>query len=145
MLCEEVTVGRSITINCIGLGPEELIEGKIRQRVYQVMNRVEIVQEIEKAYKQGNYIVSWYAQTKTGKRVLGGSWDVPTNEIKLPKLVTCPVCQGEGNWSLGKGLKHFCVICNGSGLCKKGNEKKWQSWQIESMKKEYSDYQRSSK
>lgn len=136
-------MGRSQTINCIGHGPDELVDGKIKQRIYYAMNRIEVSQEIEKARKNGNYIVGWYSQTKTGQKVLGISgWDyeISTNEIKLPKLITCPICHGKGSWSLGTGLKHGCVVCNSSGICKKGNEKHWQDWQLDWMKQEYQQH-----
>lgn len=120
-------MGRSQTIHCIGYGPA--IDGK--QRIYYAMNRVEIKQEIHKAQKAGEKIVSWYAQTLTGYRILGNYSPVLTEKIPLPRLETCPICEGEGR----NGL-YFCVVCNGSGICKRGNEKKWQAWQIAWMKEE---------
>ena len=136
-------MGRSQTINCIGVGPDELIEGKMRHKLYYAMNRIEIAQEIAKARKRGDYIVSWYSQTKTGNRVLGldpWEYDILTDQINLPKLITCPICHGEGSWSLGGNLQHSCVVCNGSGICKKGNENKWQAWQIDEMKQKYTKH-----
>ncbi len=127
-------MGRSYTYHCIGQGPIERIDDKsYRRREYYAMNRVEIAQETEKARKRGESIVEWWAQTGTGCRVLGDdaaqSWPVLAGDIKLPKLVACPVCRGSGE----KG----CPVCNRSGVCKKGNEKRWLPWQIERMKEEY--------
>lgn len=123
-------MGRSFTYHVIGEGP--LIDGK--KRIYAAMNRLEIKQELEKARKEGDSILTWYAQTRTGCRVLGNenamSWPIKTEHIPLPKTVTCPICEGEGH-----NGKYFCVICNGSGICKPGNEKKWLPWQLEEMKK----------
>ena len=132
----------SYTYHCVGQGPIERIDNKTyRRREYYAMNRVEIVQEAEKARKRGESIIEWWAQTRTGCRVLGDdtaqSWPVPAGRINLPKLVVCPVCQGEGGSQIVSGIRNICVVCNGSGICKKGNEKRWLPWQIERMKEEY--------
>lgn len=137
-------MGRSITIHCIGHGPIEHIDDKnYRRREYHAMNRIDIKQQIEKARRRGQIIVDWYAQTKTGCNILGSDsalygWPVFTNDIKLPATVTCPVCQGEGYRMKNPDfMSPFCVVCNGSGICKRGYEKGWQDWQLERMRAEF--------
>jgi len=132
-------MGRSITVHCIGYG---------KKNFYTAMNRVEIAQQIEKAKRDGDEIEYWIAQTKTGKRIL----DIKpedlgvklTKDLKLPKLVTCPVCNGDGVLNMKHNGKyrvvHRCPVCNGSGICKRGNERKWDEWQIEKMRKEHKEY-----
>ncbi len=136
-------MGRSITINCIGRGPVEPIDdSSYRRREYHAMNRLEIKQEIEKAHRRGEAIIEWYAQTKTGCRVLGDDqaqyWPVLTSNLNLPATVTCPICHGDGYRMKEKDfMSPFCVVCNGSGICKKGHEKGWQDWQLERMRAEF--------
>ena len=101
------------------------------------MNKVEIAQAREKARKDGLQIEYWYAQTQVGVKILGGHQDMTIDvyrkvldgEVKAPKLVTCPICEGEGH----NGQYH-CPVCDGTGICKKGNERRWQDWQIADMK-----------
>ena len=119
-------MGRSMTIHCIGYGP------KINQRarMYYAMNRREIAQEMEKARQEGEPIKSWTAQTRTGMRILGDpvcqDWPVFIRDLpKLPKMVTCPVCNKKG-----------CCVCNYSGITTPGYWEKWMPWQLEEMKKE---------
>jgi len=118
-------MGKSVTIHCIGRGADGLR--------YYAMNKVEIAQELHKAAKEGRQITSWYAQTKIGCRILGDEFavhfPVPTTSLSLLKLVTCPVCTGQGC-----NGRYRCPVCAGSGICKLGNERKWQTWQIEDMK-----------
>lgn len=136
-------MGRSITIHCIGQGPIERIdETSYRRREYHAMNRTQIKQEIEKARRRGQTITEWYAQTKTGCKILGDAqathWPVLTSNLILPATVICPVCHGEGyRMKSSDFMSPFCVVCNGSGICKKDHEKRWQPWQIERMKSEF--------
>ena len=132
-------MGRSITIHCIGHAPEycDVKTGGIVYRLYSAMSKKEIAQARRKAQSDGLKIEFWYAQTKTGCRVLGSHNDwsigifrkVYDNEVKTPKLVICPVCLGRGR----NGM-FYCPVCDGSGITLKGYEKRWQDWQIAEMK-----------
>ena len=135
-------MGKSITINCIGMGPaQEDSEGTIRRRVYEAMTKGEIVQEIAKAKKRGEVITHWYCQTKAGEEILRPKFFedfVKTEDIKLPKLPKCPVCNGQGiRPCKGDIYEDYCVVCRGSGICRKGSEKNWRPWQIQMMKDEF--------
>lgn len=139
-------MGRSQTINCIGEGPEtDNHDGTYSRRVYYAMSRVEIAQEVRKAEKRGETIEKWYAQTKTGNKSLGADYDgelVLTNVIPLPKLITCPICNGEGSRRLNSEpdfpFVKNCPVCNSSGITKNGSWDRWQDWQLESMKADFS-------
>ena len=134
-------MGRSQTINCIGQGKEQLDgNGGASARIYDANNKMEISQQIEKAKKEGDIIVGWYAQTKTGCRTLGtySTYEIiPTKEIKLPKLVACPICNGQGMKGKGSGFMEFCVVCNGSGITKSGYWNGWREWQLEEMRAKF--------
>ena len=66
-------MGRSRTINCIGLG--EVKDNQ--QRMYYANNRLEIMQQTVIVKKRdGETITDWYAQTKI--------------------VVSCPACEGSG-------------------------------------------------
>ena len=133
-------MGRSQTVNCIGQGPEtDNGDGTCSRRIYDAMNRVEIAQEIEKAKRKGETIEGWYAQTKTGCRTLGtfSPYEViKTEAIKTPKLVTCPICNGQGMKRSG-GFAEFCVVCNGSGITKSGYWNGWREWQLKEMQAKF--------
>lgn len=122
-------MGRSYTINCLGYGPVD----KGRRQVFYAMNRLEIEQQRHKAKEEGVEIQYWIAQTKTGERILGyPAWGSQLDRnVPHVKTVVCPVCLGQG----GNG-KYYCPVCNGSGITTPGNDKHWQPWQIEGMKKE---------
>ena len=118
-------MGRSYTIHCIGV-PQG-----------SAMSRLELMQEHHKAIKRNQPIRYWFAQTKVGMKILKTYSEnevAPTaglerqGIINLRKLVTCPICQGEG-----RNGKYYCPVCNGSGICKPRNEKNWRAWQLESM------------
>jgi hypothetical protein len=101
------------------------------------MNRVEMEQQRHNAESDNaDKIIEWYAQTKTGARMLGavcpGPWAVVMNSfVPHVKLTTCPDCHGRGH-----NGNHWCPVCNGSGLMQPGHDKRWQSWQLDSMKAE---------
>lgn len=136
-------MGRSITINCIGIGkPVTSSDETIRRRSYQAMNKTEIAQETQKAKRSGNEIEYWYAQTKSGMLMLGIddiSEMVQSKDIKLPKLPTCPICKGEGyRAATGKEIyASYCNVCRGSGICRKGAETKWQDWQLGQLRDDF--------
>ena len=116
-------MGKSYTVHCVGLSPS---------REYYAMSKMEIAQANHRAKKNGDQIIEWYAQTKTGVRILGANDTnkcVPAEKIKLPKMVTCPICEGRG-----KNGKYSCPVCNFSGITRPGYEKKWRPWQLESMR-----------
>jgi len=120
----------SHTYHIIGYAPM----GPNRQALYCTMSRVGIVQQMQKAERQGRRITHWQAQTKTGLRVLGlidGFWFCSTSELpRLPKLVDCPICNASG-----------CIVCDYSGLCKPGHWNKWLPWQLDEMRADYASSQ----
>jgi len=119
----------SHTIHVIGLAKMD----EQRDAMYFAMSRVEMVQQMVIAQRDGRTIDRWYAQTRTGMRMLG-MYFVETlpgydarhfayaHEIQhlLPKLPTCEVCDGRG-----------CCCCKISGLARNGNARRWSAWQIE--------------
>lgn len=120
-------MGRSQTIHCIGLTGD--ING--HQRMFTAMNRLQIAQETEKAKREGLIIESWYAQTKTGCRILGDilaehcmvkASDVP----QVRGLITCDVCSGNG-----------CPVCRYSGVTVKTAKKNYLDWQLKRFEEEY--------
>jgi hypothetical protein len=135
-------MGRSITIHCIGYARtggyvNEKGEGVTQHRLFYAMNRLEVEQKRYEAAKEGLKINYWVAQTKTGLRILASKkvfveyWPINDKDVPRVNTVTCPICLGEGH-----NGKYYCPVCNGSGITKKGNEKRWQPWQIEHMKAE---------
>jgi len=113
-------VGRSHTYNVIGEGPEN--DGV--RLCYPAMNKREMEQARVKAGRDGKIIERWCSQTVTGARMLGFQVEpVRTADVKLPKLVSCPICSGRG-----------CVVCNDSGVTSTGYEKNWQSWQLDQIR-----------
>ncbi len=121
-------MGRSRTINCIGLG--EVKDNQ--QRMYYANNRLEIMQQTVIVKKRdGETITDWYAQTKIGEKILGCAftpayYHIPAKEIPKAKgVVSCPACEGSG-----------CHICNYSGITQMKIINCYQDWQIENIKKE---------
>lgn len=131
-------MGHSQTIHVIGQGKGTVNGNETTRRIYYAMNRVEMEQQRAKARRDGDTIESWYAQTKTGQRILGDymppDYILPDKDAPHVKLITCPVCEGDGH-----NGKYHCPVCDGSGLCKAGNERHWQDWQIEQMKREHAE------
>lgn len=130
----------SYTYHCVGLG--RMVDGS--QRMWFAMNRAEIEQERIKARREGNEIVSWYAQTKTGTRILRGKDSINDADLGIvARLHGCPVCNGEWKRTLKPATEtsiawvRLCPVCNGSGVCRKGHERRWAEWQIREMKKEW--------
>lgn len=120
-------MGRSITIHCLGHSRERQDRSR---RIFCAMSRLEIMQETEKAKREGIEIEYWTSQTKTGDRILGWNDDLLFNGYvnaecipKARNVVVCEVCKGVG-----------CVICNRSGITYKGHYKHWQDWQIDNIK-----------
>ena len=95
-------MGKSQTINCIGEAPTN---NPNKVRLFYAMNRRELQQEQIKASKEGLHIAVWYAQTKTGCRVLGTTWtyeEIQTCKIPKTKLIPCPCCHDKGcQWQRG--------------------------------------------
>jgi hypothetical protein len=85
------------------------------------------MQETRRALLRGDKIVRWYAQTKVGKRILGG-WNKEGDEIATISpckgAILCPICAGQGK----------CSACNFSGITTAKILNAYQSWQIEEMK-----------
>ncbi len=116
-------MGSSHTYHVIGIIPLE----PGRDRLVCAMSRAEMVQQLAIVARDDQSISHWFAQTKTGQRVLGSQESCTTSELpRMPKLVVCPVCNGNN-----------CPVCNYSGVCKRNHWLKWQPWQIENMKKRY--------
>jgi DnaJ-class molecular chaperone len=131
-------MGKSITVACIGHAQI----GKNKMRIFDAMNRLEIQQAQMKAKKEGLEITEWYAQTKAGAKTLGvQNTFVCVSHSKVPaaKTVVCPVCNGKGGKQSEPGVKHSCVVCNGSGITAPGFWNKWNDWQIEEFKAEFAD------
>jgi len=123
-------MGRSRTVNVLIYGKES---DDIRQ-YRTAMNRLEVLQQIHILKKEGKEIDFFYAQTKIGEKILFGNVSIGYREFdkrNYLKTVTCPICEGEGH-----NDKYYCPVCNGSGITVKGNEKRWQDWQLEDMKQE---------
>ena len=109
----------SKVIHCIGKAPTAKV-GIVR--LFYAMNRREVWQEEIKAKKEGLIIATWSAQTKTGCRILGTTWtyeSIQAYKIPKVKLITCPVCSGEG-----------CQICNWAGKTTKQWLSGFQDWQL---------------
>lgn len=122
-------MGRSHTIHCIGLAVVE--EG--RQRMFSAMSRLEMAQETEKAKREGLIIVSWYAQTETGCRILGDDmalyYTVKASDVPQVKgLITCDVCSGNG-----------CPVCRYSGVTVKKEKTKYLDWQLKRFREEHGE------
>jgi len=124
-------MGRSQTIHCIGHAPTD----DNTRRLYYAMNRLEIAQARHKAIKDNLRISYWTWQTKTGERILGEKADgfgvVLDRDVPTPKTITCPICEGDGH-----NGKYYCPVCAGSGITKRGNERKWRPEQLVEMRKE---------
>jgi hypothetical protein len=122
------------TYNVIGLG--EIGAFDSTRQLYEAQNRTEIMQQRSRATKKGDRIVWWYAQTAAGVRVLGPkclgvNFDIRDGDVPSVHVVTCPYCHGRG-----QNGRHYCPVCNGSGLMQPGHDKRWQQWQLDNMKAE---------
>ena len=104
-------MGRSYTIHCVGFPAGS------------AMSKVELLQEEHRLRKLGYGPITWVAQTKVGEKILSSR--------RWPKLVTCPICEGDGH-----NGPYYCPVCRGSGICRPGAEKEWLPWQIEHMRVE---------
>ena len=115
-------MGRSRTYHVIGhTTAEETSDGTMREYLYPAMNRLEMEQKTIQAIKDGKEIVIWWAQTRTGERILGGHGDVLARHITAPKgIIGCPRCNSEG-----------CFVCNYSGITTKKWVSGFQAWQLE--------------
>jgi len=137
-------VGKSITINVIGsTEPEKISETESRCYQCHAMNKLEMKQKKIKMERKGYKITNWVAQTKQGCKMIGSydTWEeIKDNQINHVPTVKCPICNGQGVKVLIPGdvpLVNFCVICNGSGVTRKGYWNKWQQWQLDNIKKEF--------
>lgn len=131
-------------IHCIGYGSKKRDQsGKAVRTIYYAKNRREIAQQCHIARKHGDRIEYWYAQTGTGARLLGNNATktediaTKTEDIPLPKMVICPICDGDG-----ENGGYFCPVCNGSGITTPGYENNWKEWQIMEMKKRRKEKQK---
>ena len=73
--------------------------------------------------------------SRPSRRKEGLSSEDFTNEIKLPKMVTCPACGGRERRTQ-EGIKLLCPVSDNSGITTKGYEKKFLPWQIERIRQE---------
>jgi hypothetical protein len=132
-------MGKSITINCIGRAP---IDSE-HDRMFDAMNRLEIMQAQAKAKKEGLVITEWYAQTATGCKVLGmDKWSthvyIPHDAVPTVKTVTCPICNGQGSTLVpGEKCLTWCFVCHGSGITKNNHWNGWQDWQLARMRTKF--------
>jgi len=119
-------MGHSRTCNLIGVA--EVDEN--RENLFTAMTLLEVQQEIRKAAKNGEKITYWYAQTKTGLKILKlRRYDEVVKTGDLPQArgtIVCSVCDAQG-----------CSVCNYSGITTKRNISGYADWQIEEMKKKY--------
>lgn len=100
-------MGTSCTYHVIGVGEEK--DGK--SLLYPAISQLERVQQVEKAKRQGDKIIDWHSQTRTGEKLL-------KKPLKLATVV-CPKCSGFG-----------CSICNVSGITTKRWLSGFQAWQL---------------
>ena len=122
-------MSRSNTYHVVGYGvARKVVENGqeiIRQTVEGAMSRLEIMQLSAYAEKAGRPIITWYAQTKTGIRILGDEaaefLPVRTGDVPKVKTVECPRCRGAG-----KG----CSICNFSGFTTRRHLHGFSEWQL---------------
>jgi hypothetical protein len=113
-------MGKSQTINVIMLS-EEIKAGK--KRIFDAMNKREMAQNIIKAKSEGLKLVSAYAQTKTGCKMIKSDniyEEVDITNIRLPDLIECPACRSEK-----------CGICNFTGYTTKAWLNGFKPWQLE--------------
>jgi len=114
-------MGYSQTINLIGCSKSDETG---RQQICYAMTKLDMLQEMLKMEKRKTPIVEWYAQTKTGAKMLGKNiypWDIVKHDsvnIKI-KTVPCPACRTKG-----------CQICNWSGITTKRHLSGYQDWQL---------------
>ena len=135
-------MGHSQTINVIGFSKEESIgNDTFRRHECHAMNKMEMAQEARKMEKRGTPVVGWYAQTNRGCQMIGCDAmileEIKTEGIKYPKLVKCPICNGQGSKAIRNGVRRGCVVCNSSGITKQNYWNKWQEWQLESIRKDF--------
>ena len=136
-------MGHSETINVIGFSaPEEIEPGKLRRYECYAMNKMEMAQKAKVMADKNLRITGWFAQTNAGCKMLGNDaqiWEeIPDCKVKHVKLIKCPICNGMGTIpQSGKNFMRSCVICNGSGITRKGYWLKWQEWQLESIRLEF--------
>ena len=118
-----------------------------KQQLVYAMNKMEMAQQKRIMEKEGKPIVEWYAQTRTGCKMLGGTLPysvIDDRAIIHANLIVCPICNGIGKKQIQTetaGLPMFrsCPVCNGSGITKRGYWKHWREWQIESFKKDFAE------
>jgi hypothetical protein len=112
-------MGHSQTIHCIG----EAENGHL----WYAMNKLEIAQARIKAKKENEKIIQWYAQTKTGCRILGtDSIYTIVDDMALPKITGIIPCV----------CKNGCFICRGTKITTKKWINGFRDWQIELAKTE---------
>lgn len=123
-------MGRSYTYNVVpyyGDGNRGIFGGAMNKREMEVLRRTN--------EKYGYKVIGWYAQTKTGEKMLGGFY---ANDAKLkrPKFVKC-MCDGGVYGGIdfsGSKVNYQCPVCEGVGFAPKGRQNKWMEWQIERFK-----------
>lgn len=128
-------MGRSYTYHVIGFSNWS----KDIRAECNCMNKMEMAQEHKKMADNNTPIYGWYAQTKTGCRMIGADYphqEISDTQVSHCRLAQCPVCRGSGG-NLNHEFRHPCVVCNGSGITKPGHWNKWSQWQIDRMKAEF--------
>ncbi len=96
------------------------------------MNKLDVLQQEIKAKKDDDIIQRWYAQTRTGLKILGIAGDyyeyeiIDASKIKRTKrVITCYICNGHG-----------CFICNDSGITTRKHIEGYRGWQQEDARLE---------
>lgn len=92
---------------------------------YPCMNKVEMAQAMARSIKEGAPITMWVAQTQKGIGFIGYAEYKPASQVKLPKLVDCPICEKKG-----------CIVCNYSGITEDKYWEKWLPWQLDNIRAE---------
>lgn len=134
-------MGRSVTIHVIGC--EKKSDGS--EELHYAMNKTEISQIREKLSRKNRHIFSWYAQTKTGCKMIGADstlTHVADEDVSGGRIVRCFACGGRGYRHVNETKHNFpnvrgCPVCDGSGVCSPGHWKKWNDWQIATIRSEF--------
>jgi len=131
----------SCTIHVIGFSADEIKGDKLQRSEVYAMNKMEMAQKKRIMEKEGKWIVGWYAQTQTGCKMIGADYpyeEISDERVSHINLIPCPFCNGEGVRRLSDTFIKSCFVCNGSGITKKGYWDKWQSWQLEKLRDDFS-------
>lgn len=135
-------MGSSVTVPVIG---RTKLEDERWEEVF-AMSKLDMAQKRRLMEKAGKPIWAWYAQTAHGCRLLGTvvpGEEILDKDVRHVKTVTCPICGGKGRKYLPKpGVfpeYRSCPVCSGSGITRKGYEKRWRDWQVEMFREMFNE------